>query len=182
MKGGGWPILSTRVGITTTEGAPSLGGWPIPSDLCVRDSHPFAKGAKGWGNRSCSGGRRCETTGYPGPAHPFTGSQNEVAPPFPRSWWEGGLWLGARHQVVLPCARSIAIRSSPLHGEQSCSISNPLASPPVAGRSSLPIFASGIPTLSQKARKDGATAVVAVAAEAKPLVIRDGPSFHSFSK
>ena len=57
-------------------------------------------------------------------------SQNEVAPPFPRSWREGGLWPGARHQFVLVSALSIVIRSrrslpSLLHSEQSCSISNP---------------------------------------------------------
>ena len=59
-----------------------------------------------------------------------------VAPPFPRSVREGGLSPRARHPFVLASALSIAIRSrpslpSPLHSEQSCSISNPLASPPV---------------------------------------------------
>src|SRR5215467_11468618 len=58
----------------------------------------------------------------------------EVAPPFPRSWREGGLWPRARLPFVLASAPSIAIRSrqsppSPLHSEQSCSISSPLASP-----------------------------------------------------
>ena len=57
-----------------------------------------------------------------------------VAPPFPRFLREGGLPPGARHPSVLVSARSTAIRSrpslpSPLHSEQSCSISNSLAVP-----------------------------------------------------
>jgi len=60
----------------------------------------------------------------------------EVAPPFPRLWREGGLSPRARRPSVLASARSIAIRSRQslpprLHSEQSCLISSPLASPPV---------------------------------------------------
>ena len=36
-----------------------------------------------------------------GLAHPLMSSQNEVAPPFPRSWREGGLSPRALHQFVL---------------------------------------------------------------------------------
>src|SRR5579871_4195924 len=61
---------------------------------------------------------------------------DQVAPPFPRSWREGGLWPRARYPSVLASGPSIAIRSrqflpSPSHSEQNYSTSSPLASRPI---------------------------------------------------